>query len=93
MPLFTWLATFRGSLLNYQVFEGDEAALMDIQKNQLLLDHLGMQGRLQLGLHGSMAHMTSHMALLQSAQPCHQDPVICNTTNEPSSTPTSTGKP
>ncbi len=90
IPLFAWLTTFGGLLLLCQVFRGDEAGLMDIQKN---LDLLGKQGRQKLGLCGSAAHVTSHTALLKSAQLRHHGPVTYNDATNPSSTPTGTGKP
>ncbi len=80
VPLFTWLAASGGLLLLCQVFRGDEAGLPDIQKNLGFLDEQETQ---KLGLCGSAAHVTSHMALLKSAQLRHHGPVTYNDATNP----------
>ncbi len=95
LTLFAWLAVYSSSLLHYQVFQGED--LMDWQKNRLLWDLLGDTGRHQLGLHVDVVLMETdampHVAFLQAIRLHLQDWVNCNSVNEPSSTPSGTGKP
>ncbi len=92
VPLVAWFAAYNAILFLHQVFQGGQ--VMDWQKNWLLLDRLGEQGRRRLGQHMDVMHMEAaimpHAAFLQDVRQCLQDPASYSNAMDPS---TGSGKP
>ncbi len=97
VPLIAWVASFSASFVCYQVYGGRETDLPDTQKNRLLLDILGEQGRrhLDLSVDGAFSPLdtTPHATLLQEVRHYLEHRTTDSNAMHPLSTPTGAGKP